>query len=345
MRYQSPALGSLGQAADPCAPIMPVTSPGSAGPTGLPPTDPFLAAWDDTNFWAKEQLREHAAYLMLGLEDPALKRHATAESAKWEVFKRDRFPNTPVTREQAAATIAQARQMTMDLIAFKQEVLSRLNRGEWLGWLFPSFVDHIIREAQYFVRSLQLEDMGWNHNDPRLGTEENCFFLRIMAEHAIFAAHLLDQPMGNAIQNGLIRQAMQFAGGLTNLHSACSQTDPTLLALSANATEQLTQFKRVAAAGIKSGAVKSVIHPNLADHIIREGMRASQIMLAQLAARERMGQRTRVPMGPTGPTTMATGPMTIVPQTQMMMARPVIRMQQQPQQQMRPMALVLPGEN
>lgn len=214
-------------------------SPGlvsSVGEVGAPMQE------TDINFWAR-QFSEHCLFFHLGLDDARFKNPAKQLHDEWEAAR-------PALDLNTALALAQKTR------AFKTEILTTLNSGQWLGWIFPTFVDHTRRELDLFVANAC--------GAPVTATQTATEWLRFMAEHAAFAAHLMDP-----VEAMRIRQALAAVGKLSKLQAACrAGVTDTLLGLSNTAGTELDTFvvRDVSKA-------KSIIHPVLATHVVREGRR------------------------------------------------------------------------
>jgi|GEM_PF-6832209 len=207
------------------------------------------AAANEIDFWVR-QLSEHALFLHLGLEDKKLKKEALRLHTKFEHFRRkfNEEHRDIHLMNSVLPLIEKERE-------FKVQVLNRLESGEWLGWLFPLFVNHTILELDYLVDKLNGVSYGFQ--------EELQFWNRINSEHALFASHLLD-PKERTLMLAADAAAQKFnqTGGEYN----------TMLQLSLRASKELDAFNKEARAAGKN--VQSVIHPVLLDHVIREGERS-----------------------------------------------------------------------
>ena len=220
---------------------------------------------NDINFWLGNQDREHMLFLQLGLQDAALKSEAT------------QLLNAYTQAAQAGDTNAllNIAPRSQDL---KTRCADRSNSGEWIGWLFPIFYEHIRREIDYALTRIQ--------RDPT-PQEEACFWTQIGAEHAIMAVQLLDPSEKEAQMLGF-EEWMK----LEKLHSQCTQqVMPAFVEMSRQAAVQLDNFFNTA----KRAGVKSVIHPALADHIIREGQRFIETMNAVQSMSNGQGNMTNMP--------------------------------------------------
>lgn len=199
---------------------------------------------DEIAFWSR-QLSEHALFLHLGLEKKTLKREALLLHNEWELFR--------------AGQPSDLLGMCSDLRAFKTLVLDELQKG-WCGWIYPLFVEHTRRELDMFVKHIQTN---------ALDEDELQHWLRFMAEHAAFAAHLLD-PM----EADKIREATEVTGQFCNLAKACDGMTPTLLDMSKHEGEGLDEW--LTQSGLGTPNTRSVVHPALAAHVVREGQRFLQ---------------------------------------------------------------------
>lgn len=217
---------------------------------------------DDIHFWSR-QLSEHALFLNLGLEVEPFKSQAAKLHADWHRAIADL--KTATTLDQAKAIVNDPTKRLADL---KQSVLAEQHAGKWVGWLFPLFVDHTLRELQYFVARV------WHDGLPAADTY--CANITFMQEHAEFAAHLLDPT---ATQ--LIESARSVADEFKTLRPGCAALTADYINLGRKAGEKLDVYLQTQPVSSQSG--NSVIHPVLAAHVIREGQRflATMDSLAQ----------------------------------------------------------------
>lgn len=209
-------------------------------------------------FWSR-QLSEHALFMQLGLDPADLKKTADDLHSQYEKF-RGTIPADVASPDQVTELTAKSVELATSLRGFETEVYDRLSGGEWLGWLFPTFVDHIRREGDYFITSAS----GGGPTGMPLVANKLCTWLGFMAEHAIFAAHLLDPA-----EVTLIAQGKALSERFQELGDSCRSMEPQLLGLSKRCGDQLDLY--FTQNGIGTGSVSSVIHPVLALHVVREG--------------------------------------------------------------------------
>lgn len=209
---------------------------------------------DEIEFWSR-QASEHGLFMSLGLDDKTLKRRSESLHKSWENFR-----SGPRRVPDAIALVQAGREL-------KTEVHTRLLQGEWLGWLWPLFIDHIRREEDYFLGALQGTQL-----DPKTECQT---WLTFMGEHAAFAAGLLD-----ASEAERIRQAIAMQGTFGELYRGCQSTiGEQLLSLTQRSGMELDAYLNALGVG-KPGGAKGILHPALGQHVIREGRRFLQTMQA-----------------------------------------------------------------
>jgi hypothetical protein len=170
--------------------------------------------------------------------------------------------------------------------AFKRKVLGLVLRCKLPGANnFPLLLDHTSREADYFRKRLKELNKGNLEPLPDAIIDENVFFLRIMADHAKFIAHLLDPS-----ERKLVEMARNFSHDFDQLLMQArdldsmrpqSLTTPLLdqfLDQNRVSVKSLRDFKKTARELIEACRIKSIIHPLLADHVFREAERFLEII-------------------------------------------------------------------
>lgn len=115
----------------------------------------------------------------------------TALGAEQDFVRRARgltAPGAETVRRFNTEVVAAVR----DFREFKQEVLTRIILCRSAGNNLPLLVDHIRREAEYFIAVLTRLNEGIDEPIEAAIVRENVFWLRIMADHSRFIKHLLD---------------------------------------------------------------------------------------------------------------------------------------------------------
>lgn len=151
------------------------------------------------------------------------------------------------------------------LISFKELILKNVLACEMFTMNYPLLIDHIIREAKLYREYVEmLERDGCLTNQSM--HEIECFWNRIMMEHALFIRGLLDPT-----ETDLILSADGFAQDYSELLKACQSAQcRTMETTSLEETLKFRDFKTAGTQGIEQCQIRSVILPLLADHVLRE---------------------------------------------------------------------------
>lgn len=151
------------------------------------------------------------------------------------------------------------------LIDFKENILQCVQRGELFTVNYPLLIEHILREARLYRRFVEtLEQEG--SLPERAMKDMECFWNQIMMEHAQFIRGLLDP-----CEQELFHSADQFACEFCKLLEASrSAHNKTLTRQTLEQTIKLRDFKAAGTQGIEQCRIRSIILPQLADHVLRE---------------------------------------------------------------------------
>lgn len=164
-----------------------------------------------------------------------------------------------------------------NIFAFKRHVLHLLIECQIGGYNYPLLIDHISREAMYFLKLLRKIQDGDMEYPVDSIVSDNVFWLRHMADHARFIVGLLDPS-----ERGFVEQANAFAVQFEQLQLQARDLDSMLWHFRPNndlvrfesdvtqATVKIRDFKKAARDLISSCKVISLIPPLLADHVLRE---------------------------------------------------------------------------
>lgn len=209
---------------------------------------------DEILFWLGQQEREHMFFLVLGLQDPALQTEATRLLRAYEeaAHRRD---------VRALLVLAPSSQ------ALKKAVLQAAQE-RWVGWLYPSFVEHMMEEIDYALARTRRDLL------PR---DITCFWAKERSETASTAAKWLDST-----ETQLTTQALRHPPILRGIFAACRK--PSTWAVPLNALQAMTSLERTNASLNRllesTGLAKSknIIHPLWMQHELREGQRAQATM-------------------------------------------------------------------
>lgn len=151
------------------------------------------------------------------------------------------------------------------LITFKETILHNVLHCNMFTMNYPLLIEHILREAKLYRQYVQMLEREGDLTDACM-KETECFWNRIMMEHALFIRGLLDP-----CENELIDTADGFAKDYAALlQTCCKAHDRTMTAESLEATKKFRDFKTAGTKGIEQCEIRSVILPLLADHVLRE---------------------------------------------------------------------------
>lgn len=188
------------------------------------------------------QLKEHAMFIFKMLDGeraPNLKKEAYRQWQKWQKFTLN--PNG-----------ARLPDMILEIINLKQRILDALNTGNEIGNIYPSLIEHMIKEANFFLGKLQ--------NSVSVDQEIE-FWVKENSEHTGLTAHLLDPSEKQLVIDSLnMSQDLEDVAGasLPEINQVYQQSNEAALELEES---------------LKNNQVKTVNNPLsllLLQHEIRE---------------------------------------------------------------------------
>lgn len=242
-----------------------ITRNGGTKPVYLPAgnaNDPVSLSHADNLFWT-DILTEHALFFTLLMPGDEL----TRQRAQADDFRRRfaaQFQRIHQSGGNASDSISLNRstiEIAKPFIDFKHRMREEQTAGRLNSLVWPLFFDHTAREAERFVSRLERFSRGDTGDDR---SEVISFWSLIMAEHADFIAHLLDPE-----ERDLVEKAFKTSTDFRNLRAQ----QPASTAPAMQAAEEIIDFKTAAAKGIRTGQIKSIINPALADHVRREAVK------------------------------------------------------------------------
>lgn len=151
------------------------------------------------------------------------------------------------------------------LISFKESILKNVLCCGMFTMNYPLLIEHITREARLYREYVRILENKGNLNDISM-KETECFWNRIMMEHAMFIRGLLD-PSEVELFNSADEFAKEYS---TLLDSCCRAQNQTLTSNSLKETIKFRDFKMAGTQGIEQCKIRSLILPLLADHVLRE---------------------------------------------------------------------------
>ena len=187
--------------------------PEPSEPAESPEETMIRRSLEENRFWLRI-MKEHSLFLSDAFDrrDSPLIRRANMFFEEFDRLLREAEALQPRSPEQMAEFNERAIARTADLRTFKQDVLVLIITGRIAGFNLPLLVDHIRREAEYFIMTLTRINKGIDDPVEAEIVRENIFWLRIMADHSRFIRSLLDPS-----ERRLIAAANQFAGEFDKL--------------------------------------------------------------------------------------------------------------------------------
>ena len=165
------------------------------------------------------------------------------------------------------------------IILFKSRLLRDVLACKVFTTNYPLLIDHILREAQLYLRTLTMLQNRQEVNFVQDAVYQEIFWSRIMAEHAKFIRGLLD-PTEVKLFDTANDYGKKFdeltaeAQSLTvNLRLLPEVTRETL-----KSTIGIRDFKKQGTEGILHCNIKSLIVPLLGDHVVREANRYIRLL-------------------------------------------------------------------
>jgi hypothetical protein len=231
---------------------------------------------EEVKFWIRI-MEEHALFIKSGL--PCDKTDLIDEAQSFHqdfgalLTRAERLQNDKKFMELINDTQALLR----EFYTFKRDLLHQMLECKLGGYNFPLLLDHMAREAEYFMRLLEKIKGGKVALSSGMKAQENVFWLRIMADHAKFISHLLDPSERNLIQTAnafsqefedLYLQGRDFSSMLQGYTEVPSFK--RFLQDVRAAVLRIRDFKRAAEEMITECRLVGLIPALLADHVRRE---------------------------------------------------------------------------
>ncbi|MDF2700700.1 MAG: hypothetical protein K0Q49_2263 [Haloplasmataceae bacterium] len=173
--------------------------------------------------------------------------------------------------ESISALNNESIQATQGLINYKSKVINGVLNCQVYTTNYPLLLDHIRREAIFFVDLLTKLQYRVEPNVVEEALRQEIFWNQIMSEHAKFIRGYLDPT-----EEELIQIANNFGNQFDELNNKAFQVPqypqqfPQITSESVKLTKDIQGFKVQGTEGILNCKVKSLIVPLLGDHVIRE---------------------------------------------------------------------------
>lgn len=181
------------------------------------------------------------------------------------------MPVNPLLEQRVSLLNQRAMGLLNGLIQFKSIILSNVLSCKMFTVNYPLLIDHIMREAKFYLLTVQRLQNRESINFEKEALEQEMFWNRIMAEHSKFIRGLLD-PTENDLFNTANNFGNQFDQLTAEAIAAMDKTVPLAKVTedSLKATTAIRDFKAQGTQGLLECKIKSIIIPLLGDHTLRE---------------------------------------------------------------------------
>lgn len=178
---------------------------------------------------------------------------------------------TPTLVDQVYSLNQRAIHATTILAGYKSKLLQDILSCKVFTFNYPLLIDHILREARFYLKMLQRLQDRQVADIKRDIMEQEVFWNRIMAEHAKFIRGLLDPT-----EVKLFNTAHDFGQEFDKLtNQALTMTEqttilPKLSHETYKATVGIRDFKIAGTEGLLQCKIRAIAMPLLGDHVVRE---------------------------------------------------------------------------
>lgn len=183
--------------------------------------------------------------------------------------------NNPVISSTIIAQVTSLNQRAIKaataLADYKAKLLKDISACCVFTFNYPLLLEHILREIRFYLRMLNMLQIGRKLDLIQDMIEQEIFWNRIMAEHSYFIRGLLD-PTEVSLFNTANQFGKEFDALTKEAMSLVKQPVkiPELNRKTLRFTENLRNFKASGTEGLLQCKIKSIIIPLLGDHVVRE---------------------------------------------------------------------------
>lgn len=230
---------------------------------------------EEVKFWLRI-MQEHTVFIKSGLPCDCVDLIDEAQSFCQEL-EALRVRAEKVTNDRKFTELVNDAFITVkELCHFKRQLLNMMLHCKLLGHNFPLFLDHLSREAEYFLGLLDKIKDGKVPLAAGFKAQETGFWVRLMADHTKFIAHLLDPSERMLIEvaqsysrefDSLYLQGRDFT---SMLHRDEVGSFKRFMQDVRAATVRLRDYEKAAHDMIENCRLIGLVSELLADHVRRE---------------------------------------------------------------------------
>ncbi len=211
-----------------------------------------------------EFLKDHGMLIMMLLPMEQLPEQHNEAKKFQDTFHKlheqamDTEPDPAMVRRLSDQVLPQAEEFHR----FKEQLLADQEGGKIHTLMWPTLLDHLIREVEYFMDKQEMLMSGNLQIDREVVIDQ---WAEVMSDHADFIAHMLDPS-----EIELIAEASDASDeflAILEAHEVEGKTDPVISSIN-----DMVDFNMRLLSGIKNAEIQSIIPPELADHYRREAL-------------------------------------------------------------------------
>ena len=221
--------------------------------------DPVEYSRADNLFW-NDIMMEHALFFVQLMPGPDLQAPRQQALAFNQQFAQLFQQTSAIDADNYVAFNQRSMDMARRFSDYKKSVRDQQNAGKLHTLVWPLFFTHTAREADRFAARLAMYS---RRNIEFERAEVVDFWAKTMSEHSGFISHLLDPT-----ERLLFQQARRLEDAFADPRGLDRSSGGIMKAAS-----EILDFKTVGEKGIRAGAIKSIIRPELAAHVRREAVR------------------------------------------------------------------------
>ncbi|WP_025640887.1 DUF2935 domain-containing protein [Schnuerera ultunensis] len=169
--------------------------------------------------------------------------------------------------------------LVIEVIKFKEKVLAKLLECKMFANLYQLLIDHILREAKFYL--MALENIQKQTKPITDILEQEIFWDTIMKEHAFFIRGLLD-PTEVDLFNTANDFSQRFDELIERTEEANKEDIPKITKEAIKLTTEIRDFKVTGTEGLIDCQIKAMAYPLLGDHILREANRYIRLLKSYL---------------------------------------------------------------
>lgn len=231
---------------------------------------------EELKFWLRI-MEEHAQFIKAGLPCDSVVLIGEADNFQQEFAELRARAERVQSQRQFAELVDDTQTVVGDFYRYKRRLLQMVLTCQLAGYNFALFLDHVSREAEYFL--LLLATLGSGRPlYQSAGAREVAFWLRLMADHSGFIVHRLDPSERTMVETAeafecefdkLYLQGRDFVSMLRGATDEVPSFRRFLQDVRVS-TIRLRDFKRAAETLIAECRLVGLIPALLADHVRRE---------------------------------------------------------------------------